>query len=146
MDDWKIESRGGSLPNSGYRFCFGRRHLIYGGVRPLCLWEGEASSFYFAGLRFREAVAFSVPLSSALSLDLCSSALDRVCMALYGPQGPVEEMSRFVGGLVACSLEIRSRLCVGSGERPAGFGGLSQAVKAMGGSDMCPRCHSGFDT
>ena len=43
-------------------------------------------------------------------VDLCGSALDRVCMALYGPQGPVEEMSRFVGGLVACSLEIRSRL------------------------------------
>lgn len=43
-------------------------------------------------------------------VDLCGSALDRVCMALYGPQGPVEEMSRFVGGLVACSLEMRSRL------------------------------------
>ncbi|CAN6861160.1 unnamed protein product [Brassica oleracea] len=26
-------------------------------------------------------------------VDLCGSALDRVCMALYGPQGPVEEMS-----------------------------------------------------
>ncbi|KAH0906601.1 hypothetical protein HID58_038428, partial [Brassica napus] len=38
------------------------------------------------------------------------SALDRVCMALYGPQGSVEEMSRFVVGLVACSLEMRSRL------------------------------------
>ncbi|KAF2531097.1 hypothetical protein F2Q70_00030558 [Brassica cretica] len=57
-------------------------------------------------------------------VDLCGSALDRVCMALYGPQ-------------------VR---CVGSGGRPVGSGGLSQAVKAMGGSDTCPWCHCGFDT
>ncbi|KAL0687778.1 hypothetical protein Bca4012_087455 [Brassica carinata] len=73
-------------------FFWSRRHLIYGGGRPLCLREGEVPSLYFASLRFREAVAFSAPLSSALS------------------SGSVEEMSRFVVGLAACSLEKRSRL------------------------------------
>ncbi|CAN6867458.1 unnamed protein product [Brassica oleracea] len=43
-------------------------------------------------------------------VDLCGSALGRVCMALYGTQGPSEVMNRFVGSLVACSFEMRSRL------------------------------------
>ncbi|KAF3593885.1 hypothetical protein DY000_02027806 [Brassica cretica] len=51
-------------------------------------------------------------------VDLCGSALGRVCMALYGPQGPSE---------------------MGSGE-------VSQSVKTMGGSNTCPLCHCGFDT
>ncbi|KAF3592531.1 hypothetical protein DY000_02023162 [Brassica cretica] len=85
------------------------RHLIYGGVRPLCLWKGEVSSFYFVGLRFRKAVDFSAPIVGFVlgSVWFCLGS------GLHGvirPASSVEEMSRFVGGLVACSLEMRSRL------------------------------------
>ncbi|KAF3523273.1 hypothetical protein F2Q69_00050448 [Brassica cretica] len=50
------------------------------------------------------------------------------------------------GGFFSPAIVVFVLGCVGSGERLAGSGGLSQAVKAMGGSDTCPRCHSGFDT